>query len=182
MNPKYQHHNGIDYPEYVPPPLNVLATNIQEFRFLLQKFCARFKLDIKSFHVDEEQFVKACLKTDRQKLRYKLFHGIDLSELKVAGILAYWIIRFKPLVHDTAMIGIKGRKCLFAANKYNEMFALYLMFATLDQYSVVNDKELLQPTKRLVKNLHYVLLHRPLSEDLMAMLLDPIGEMLKNKA
>jgi len=172
-------HNNTDYFEYVPPASNVLATNIAEFRFLLEKFCKKLNLNTGDFHVDEKLFIKACLKTDRQKLRYKVFHGIQLSELKVVGMLAYWVIRFKPLVYGVNKGSVENPKYHYTTRNYNELFALYLMFAVLERYCAIEEKESFQPTKKQIKNLHYVLLHRPLSEDLMSTLLEPIGEMLR---
>ena len=172
-------HNGYPYLEYVSPPADTLTNNIKEFRELFQSFCIYHEYEVEDFYVDESLLLKAFLKTDRQKLRYKIFHGMRLSEHKIAGILAYWIIRFKPLACGlTATVGDNGC-CGYTTRKYNEEFAIYLMLATLESFSVSKARELFSPTERQINILHHAILHRPLSEDILSTLLEPISEMLK---
>jgi len=177
-------HNKKTYWEYSSPSRKVLAKNIKEFRILFRGFCDYYEYKTYEFHVDEELLVKAFLKTDRQKLRFKVFHGMQLSELKIAGLLAYWFVRYKPLVYGKH-IGIDddGKPIYkFTTCKCNERFALYLMLTVLENYSIRSNKEFFVPTERQINNLHHIVLHRALSEDLMSMMLEPIGETLKINA
>ena len=176
-------HNDNSYPEYSSPKSAVLVENIKEFRELFFNFCDYFDYDVEKFHVDESLLVKTFLKTDRQKLRYKIFHGIKLNELKVAGILAYWSIRYKPLIYVEQIQTLQnGAKSKYTTGEYNELFALYLMMSTLDKYSIKKGKVFFQPTESQIKNFQQILFHTSISEEMMTTFLEPIGEMLNQKA
>ena len=163
-------HNNEDYPTYVAPSDDDLASALRSFRKLFVNFCTYKNYNIEDFHIDDALLVQVFIKTDKQKLRYKIFHGIHAHELKIIGLLSYWLIRLKPIVYNEKSTA----QSKYTTGRYNEMFALYMMASTLVKCS--GNK--FSPTKKQIANLHYVLLHRPLSEGTMSMLLEPIREML----
>ena len=157
QDPQYKH-NGQDYPVYTPPSNHALEVELQGIRFLFQKFCSAFELDISKFHVDEHKIIEAIIRVDQRKLHYKMYHkGTCINELKEAALLGYWLIRYKPLIYDN--VG------LFVVGNYNEIFALYLMFSVIAEYRALNNLSNNKANSYIIKELAYAISHRSVTYD-----------------
>jgi len=131
-------HNDISYPEYTAPSVNSLITDIEEFRFLFTTYCSAAGLNINHFSVDEKALIDIFIKTDQRKLHYKTFHGVsNMDELKTVATLAYWFIKYKPIVH------YNEDKNIHYVGSHNENFALYLIITVVYKYNSLTKKNFL---------------------------------------
>jgi hypothetical protein len=155
-------HNGENYPEYCMPDENTLKNDLGNFRKMLKLFCDVGKLDIARFSVDDELVLQSFIKVDHRILHYKMYHqGTKINELKQVALLAYWILKYKPLVYDNG-------KCR-TTQKYNEVFALYCIMCIV---KMVNSS--CKFGKDVINDLIYTFTHRITTFDSMTLLVEAL--------
>lgn len=76
------------------------------------------------YHIHNRNIFEIIRRVDKRKVYYKVFHKLDaISEYKRTALVCYWIITLKPFfVFDE-------NSPLY--NSPNELFALYLILATI---------------------------------------------------
>jgi len=114
----------------------------RRFEFLERQFKKFLKfgnypsdLDVR---VSGRDLIAAIIRVDKRWAYYYFFHdGMELSEMKEAALLAYWVLRFKPFK-------IANNKYVeeFSASTINESFAIYIIFAALCYVSRVKREKI----------------------------------------
>ena len=82
-----------------------------------------------SIVVREGDIADIALRVDKRRSYYRYFHSIEISERKTSALIAYWIIKFHPIIIEWD--GAEGKieaeddfRCFI-----NEHFAAYLLIA-----------------------------------------------------
>ena len=173
-------HNGIEHPPFNPQDPKTLERNLDEFRNLFRLYCAESELDLERFCVDESSVIRIFIKTDEKKLAYKIFHKIDMDDLKVVGTLAYYFSKFRPIMYRGS-----SANGILKTGTYNEEFAIFLIALTINQhnYSVMAKETNSDPTNILpqplseksVRHIWYELVNRYTNVDSMALLVESLA-------
>lgn len=79
--------------------------------------------------VREGDFADIALRVDKRRSYYRYFHSIEISEIKTSSLIAYWIIKFHPIVIEWDGDGGKSRSDNDFRCFINEHFAAYLLIA-----------------------------------------------------
>jgi hypothetical protein len=89
---------------------------------------AIFPEDIDYF-VSGIDLIDMIIRVHKRKDYYQHFHGMNINEHKTVAIVAYWILKLRPIQMRDARFINKTEAC-----NINEKFALYLIFHVLNQY------------------------------------------------
>jgi hypothetical protein len=91
---------------------------------LKQHLASRLQLDLNMLGL-------ALYRAFRRVLYCKCFNGIDLAQMKQAGLYAYWIAKMRPIVVGTAPEGLErlDSKLEEGLQEINERFAFYIIRA-----------------------------------------------------
>jgi len=149
---------------------NVLeATN--KLRTQFERFIYRHEPELTGTEIDVnfKNLTEAIVRTDKRKEYYRYFHSMNISELKEAALLGFWIIKLKPFTV------LKEESTL--RTTVNEEFALhhiYCMIAHLVQKK--NLGEVKQPSQNFLKDVIYTFQYRDLSKESMILLVASIAE------
>jgi hypothetical protein len=119
--------------------------------------------------------IDAIVRVDKRRHYFKVFHNMDINEGKRAALLAYWIVKFRPImITDVRYINTKGYN-----DRVNELFALHILLIALRKIKRVKfwdgssgvKVELDHP---YLKELRYSLRFRNFTIDSMLVLADSI--------
>jgi hypothetical protein len=91
---------------------------------LKQHLASRLQLDL-------NMLALALYRAFRRVLYCKCFNGIDLAQMKQAGLYAYWIAKMRPIVVGTVPEGLErlDNKLEEELQEINERFAVYIIRA-----------------------------------------------------
>jgi len=74
-------------------------------------------------------------RVDQRDAYYSYFHDFDINEKKIACLVAYWILKFRPLTvrfNEELLPEFSERK---RADEINEAFAVYVLLSGLKIYN-----------------------------------------------
>ena len=77
----------------------------------------------------EGDIADIALRVDKRRSYYRYFHSIEIGERKTSALIAYWIIKFHPIIIEwDEATGKSGAEDDFRCF-INEHFAAYLLIA-----------------------------------------------------
>ena len=109
------------------------------------------------------------IRVDKRKSYYKYFHDMTINEFKIAGLLAYWILKFKPITITDRHYCNNIEHC-----DNNELFAFYIIWIALHEAGKCDTP--LSGTERFVKELRYSLRFRSFTIDSLIVLAETLNE------
>lgn len=83
---------------YNPPSKEFLENGRAKFKSQLGLFCARYNMPTNDFKINIKSVDKLYTRLHQRLSYYLFFHGKDLAQSRQAGIIAYWILRYRPLL------------------------------------------------------------------------------------
>ena len=154
---------------------------VEASRSLLKKFndflaAAGYPEDLE-FVIRKGDVSDITLRVDKRNAYFSIFHGIRISELKMAALYAYWILKFHPVtITDSRYVSNQD------ALLVNEHFAAYLIIAVVfsdyiaEQRDPENDENLydLVTHAQFYEKLLYSFRYRNISIDSMILLAETI--------
>jgi hypothetical protein len=127
----------------------------------------RYPTDVK-YHISGLDMIDMIVRIDKRKAYYQFFHGMDINELKVAGIYVYWILKLKPFSITDRRYAGKLECC-----DVNEVFALYIIVTVLLGLGRLD--RLIQGSEPYFKELRYSFRFRHFSIDAMLVLVEALN-------
>jgi hypothetical protein len=120
------------------------------------------------YHISGLDMIDMIVRIDKRKAYYQFFHGMDINELKVAGIYVYWILKLRPFsITDHRYAGKQG--CC----DVNEVFALYIIVMVLLGLDRLD--RTIQGGEPYFKELRYSFRFRYFSIDAMVVLVEALN-------
>lgn len=145
---------------YAPAPESELVKWVHALVDIFNGFLEDAGYQDFNLYVGHHLLYEALDRVDKRIAYYWCYHHIEASERKVAALIAYWIIRFKPFVcTDDNLIGQKEYVCI------NERFALYIILSVVAAEAGIQkiDQEMLNSD--YAKKLFYTFRYRNVSID-----------------
>jgi hypothetical protein len=118
---------------YEQMTIDELASQAASFERMLKTFLiiAGYPSDLK-YNIDVRAVVEIITRADKRAAYYSFFHnGNKIHEMKRVGILAYWLLKFKPITITDGMIISGSLDAQEGAFEINETFALSLVYSGL---------------------------------------------------
>jgi hypothetical protein len=109
------------------------------------------------------------VRVDKRKVYYWCFHdGMEIDELKVAALCAYWILKLKPIRITDSRYANRKEYC-----DSNELFAIYIIILNLSMTGRLN--RLPQGDEPFFKELRYSFRFRNFTLDALVMLVESLN-------
>ena len=118
------------------------------------------------FVFDMEKVGEAALRTLRRVYFYSQYHKSDMSEVKEAAVLAFWILKYKPISPKTIRNG-------YSSEHINEYVAINIILHSIERTRLVNN--IAKPVKITIlgyKQIIYRLKNWDLSKESLMTLAD----------
>ena len=125
------------------------------------------RFTVKECGICDYDLFEALDRVDRRIAYYHCYHGIKISDLKFAALLAYWVIKLKPF----RVIGADTIKEF----EVNEYFAAYIIFCALAYEGRISSVEYCKD-KKYYDKLTYTFRFRNISIDVILVLAETINE------
>ena len=114
--------------KYIQPDYMVLYNEVelvmQALNYYVQK---QGDLKMDDLNIDFAIIAEALVRLDKRKDYFVIFHDdTDMNEVKRSALLAYWILKFKPIHIKTDNKVTKGKY-----RKINEAFAVFVIYSTV---------------------------------------------------
>jgi hypothetical protein len=134
----------------------------QTFKNFLSAMCYPADLEYRISGLD---MIDMIVRIDKRKAYYRFFHGMDINELKVAGLYVYWILKLRPFSITDCRYAGKQECC-----DVNEVFALYIIITVL-----LGLERIIQGGEPYFKELRYSFRFRHFSIDAMVVLVEALN-------
>ena len=162
---------------YHEPSVEDVSLFLIKFNSYLSGFAKKSKLKRESILITGQLVVKLFFRIDEYKdnnlyFNHKNKNSVITTELNDLAIMCYWIIKYKPLFREKALmeLSIIENDCTI-----NEMFASFIIenFFLKKFYNKKNKIEKIFNDEN-IKNLRYNFMHREISKESMIMLVNSI--------
>ena len=88
---------GNPYYGYIPPSSNILKEEVDHILNVFYKYVKEKGIEKREIFIDYDILGKIAVRLDQRCEYFKIYHkNTYLSEMRRVGILAYWIIKYKP--------------------------------------------------------------------------------------
>lgn len=148
-----------------------LSKELEELKKIFLEFLRSEDCSVynnKCYDINERNLAEAIVRTFKRKEYYKYFHNIpNISELKQASLLSFWIMKLKPFTV------LEERSILRVS--VNEKFALNIILSTIQYLLSKKQKEFIMPSKSLIQDTIYSFKYRDLSKEAIMMLADSLA-------
>jgi hypothetical protein len=124
-------------------------------------------------HLDPNLLGVVLTRSFRRVLYCRCFNGIELAQMKQAGLYAYWIVKIHPIVIDTIPGDLEklGNPLEKAVQEINERFALHIVRSFFrDQFG-----KTLSYTDEYQKHFVHAARMRSFTEDSMMLVTESLG-------
>lgn len=139
--------------------------------------------DIKCIYGNESTIYQVLNKVHQRKQYFKIFHNIDMSDLKELALNCFWIVKLKPICIDKNL----GENVKIELRSINEKFAIYyiikVMRTLINKFfdSVEEQKEAQNKLSEFFDELYiyeltYCLFYRDVSKEAFIMLIETIAK------
>lgn len=171
MNEKERLQRYVEYIDLKDEEFNV------EYKYILDYWEAFLKsndsklLTSEKYHIHNRNIFEIIRRVDKRKVYYKVFHKLNaINEYKRTALICYWIITLKPFyVYEE-------KSPLF--NSPNELFALYLILATIrsaygeiykfdPDFAKINSPEFSYPSEERMGDIVYNFKYTDISREAM---------------
>lgn len=127
--------SGNDIYRYKRPKWKILYNQINELCELLKKYVDKQNgLSLEDLSVNMILMSELFIRIDKRKDYFTIYHkGTNINEIKKAALLAYWLIKFKPII-----IKYSDKEDFDKFNKFryiNESFAVFIVYGAVKAYS-----------------------------------------------
>lgn len=86
-----------DYLSYLPPDMHLLTPQCDAVLAVCSAYTNKNLITPAEIRVDKGAITKIVIRVDQRAEYYKLYHNnTQLSEIRKAALLAYWILKYKP--------------------------------------------------------------------------------------
>lgn len=145
---------------YTSAPLSELKKWVNDLVDLFNGFLEDAGYPDFELYVGYHLLYEALDRVDKRIAYYWCYHGIEASERKVAALIAYWIVRFKPFVcTDESRVDQKEYVCI------NERFALYIILSVVAADAGIQNIDQGMLNSDYAKKLFYTFRYRNVSID-----------------
>ena len=163
--------------QYVPPDNDYLRRILTDLKETAKTFlfCIRgYPRDLE-YSISEFDMLDIIIRVDKRQTYYKYFHNnMTINEFKTAGLLAYWILKFKPITITDSRYCNNIEHC-----DNNELFAFYIMWLAVYQAGRCNMA--LSGKERFVQELRYSFRFRMFTIDALIVLAETLNETALNQ-
>ena len=157
---------------YAPPDKDYLRRILAGLKETAETFlfCIRgYPRDLE-YSLSEFDLLDIIIRVDKRQAYYKYFHNnMTINEFKTAGLLAYWILKFKPITITDTRYCNNIEHC-----DSNELFAFYIIWLAL--YQAGRCDAALSGNERFVKELRYSFRFRSFTIDALIVLAETLNE------
>lgn len=128
---------------YQNPKLEQVLPQIQKLRDLLNECCKFWELDFEKIDWQLHLIRKIFIRIDQRADYYQYLHSkpdytVIMNEVKRTAVLAYWVLRYKPLITSAKYTDELYEKTYAGIN---ELFAVFIVVAFVTEVSKRPDLE-----------------------------------------
>lgn len=157
---------------YDPPDMCILRTESNALLGTFFKYAEDVGLSPDDVCIQRAIIPRIVLRVDKRKDYFLRFHEqTHINEIKQAALTAYWVIKFKPFMVNTANPE-KWQKF----RRINEGFAAYYMLSAYVQSAIERNSLVGEPSPQLMKELMYALTYWDLSKESIILIAETFGE------
>jgi hypothetical protein len=130
------------YPLYKAPEEEI-DERIREFiAFLKFKYLKGRPNAIDSYSVDLDTLAEVFIRVDQRKIHYRIYHGIEINELKRAATLCYWLMKLRPIVKLKREFDGSGHivKAGHVDNRVCEKLCIFMLAGAVNEYRARRNK------------------------------------------
>ena len=151
---------------------NKASDEVNRLNGLFDKFLISNGINNLTFLVRTIDLLIIITKVDQRKHYFKVFHNIDMSELKEVSLICYWLIRFKPYYEKSDSSSIN--------DSLNEKFCVYLIIHAIRcilQSKSLDESPIDKLSKEYIYELTYTFKFRDISKEAMITIVETIAIM-----
>lgn len=165
--------------KYKKPEQDVLWDKIKDVIDSLERFVNKsgdlnFESDIE---IDLILLSEILVRIDKRKDYFIIFHDATyMNEVKEAGLMAYWIIKFKPFRVKT-----DNEDILKKHRHINEKFAIFVLYSVLKEEESRSENMFFSVTGEYTKKVLYAFKFWDLSKESLMLIAETLCESMKKK-
>lgn len=157
---------------YIAPSMDMLREESNALLTIFFEYAESVGLSPNDVCIQRAIIPRILLRVDKRKDYFLRFHEqTHINEIKQAALMAYWIIKFKPFMVNTANL-----QDLQKFRRINEGFAAYYIFSAYIQCAIESNSLVGEPSPQLMKELMYALTYWDLSKESIILIAETLGE------
>lgn len=161
-----------NFNHYIAPSMDILRVESNALLAVFFKYAEEVGLSPDDICIQRAIIPRILLRVDKRKDYFLRFHEqTHINEIKQAALIAYWVIKFKPFMVNTADLE-KSQKF----RRINEGFAAYYMLSAYIQGAIESNSLVGEPSPQLLKELMYALTYWDLSKESIILIAETFGE------
>lgn len=174
-----QKEDGTKVHKYVQPKDDVLYDEVSSLLETLAVYVDKQKdLDFeKNVVVNLPAMGELLVRVDKRKDYFIIYHdNTEMNEIKEAALLAYWILKFKPISVKTDDLILKRKY-----DQINEAFAVFILYSTIMEETKRVDGMRFSISKEYNKKIMYAFKFWDLSKESIMLIAESLCEASINR-
>lgn len=134
-------------------------------------------IKITDLNIDMVLLSEALVRLDKRKDYFIIYHEYtDMNEIKRSALLAYWLIKFKP-IH----INSNDKLLINKYRKINEAFAVFVIYSAINEEISRSNGSFFNISKSYNRKIMYAFKYWDISKEAMMLIAESLCESMKRR-